>query len=85
MDLKVLVAPFEIVDTVLRNIPLVKNITGRNFVSIPFKIEGDLENPEVSSLSPSAIGSGILGIMEKVLKAPVHLIQPLIPSEKKNP
>jgi len=85
MDIKVLVAPFKIVDTVLRNIPLVKNITGRNFVSMPVKISGDLENPEVSALSPSAIGSGILGIMEKVLKAPVHLIQPLIPSEKKNP
>ncbi len=84
MDIKALVAPFKIVNTVLRNIPLVKNITGRNFVSIPFKIEGDLENPEVSSLSPSAIGSGILGIMEKVLKAPVHLIQPLIPGDKKN-
>ncbi len=84
MDLKVLVAPFKIVDTVLRNIPLVKNITGRNFVSIPVKVSGDLENPEVSALSPSAIGSGILGIMEKILEAPVHVIQPLIPGDKKN-
>jgi len=84
IDMKALVAPFKTVDKVLRNIPIVKSITGHNLVSIPVKIKGNLENPEVSSLSPSAIGSGILGIMEKILEAPVHVIQPLIPSEKKN-
>ena len=83
MDIKVLVAPFKTVDSVLRKIPLVRNITGRNLVAIPIKVSGDLENPEVSSLSPSAIGSGILGILEKTLKAPVHLIQPIIPGDKK--
>jgi hypothetical protein len=83
MDIKVLVAPFKTVDSVLRKIPLVRNITGRNLVAIPIKVSGDLENPEVSNLSPSAVGSGILGIMEKIIKAPVNLIQPLIPGDNK--
>ena len=82
IDLKVLVAPLKTVDSVLRKIPLVRNIVGRNLVAIPIKVTGDLENPEVSNLSPSAIGSGLLGIMEKVLKSPVNLIQPIIPGDK---
>jgi len=82
IDLKVLVAPLKTVDSVLRKIPLVRNIAGRNLVAIPVKVTGHLENPEVSNLSPSAVGSGILGIMEKVLKSPVNLIQPLIPGDK---
>ena len=82
IDLKVLVAPLKTVDSVLRKIPLVRNIVGRNLVAIPIKVTGDLENPEVSNLSPSAVGSGLLGIMEKVLKAPVNLIQPIVPGDK---
>jgi len=82
IDLQVLVAPLKTVDSVLRKIPLVRNISGRNLVAIPIKVTGHLENPEVSNLSPSAVGSGLLGIMERVLKSPVNLIQPLIPGDK---
>jgi hypothetical protein len=76
IDMKVLAAPLKPVDVILRNIPLVKNISGHNFVSVPVTIKGDLDDPEVSSLSASSVGSAILGIMEKILKAPVHLFFP---------
>jgi len=83
MNIKILVAPLKTIDSVLEKIPLVRDITGRNLVSIPIKVSGDLENPEVSYLPVSDVGSGLLGIMERTIKLPVKVIQPLIPKEKK--
>jgi hypothetical protein len=85
MDVKALVSPLKPVNVVLRNIPVIKNIVGQNFASIPVKIEGNLENPEVGYLPVAEVGSGLLGIVKRTLMAPVYLIEPLIPDKKKNP
>jgi hypothetical protein len=85
VDVKALVSPLKPVNVILRNIPIIKNIVGRNFASIPVKIEGNLENPEVSYLPVSEVGSGLLGIVKRTLMTPVYLIEPLIPGQKKNP
>lgn len=84
LDVKALASPLKPVNTILRNIPIVKNIVGPNFVSIPIKIEGDLENPKVDYLPLSSVGSGLLGIVERIIKLPATIIQPLIPGENKN-
>ena len=85
VDVKALVSPLKPVNVILRNIPIIKNIVGRNFASIPVKIEGNLENPEVSYLPVTEVGSGLLGIVKRTLMTPVYLIEPLIPGKKKNP
>jgi hypothetical protein len=85
MDVKALVSPLKPVNVILRNIPIIKNIVGRNFASIPVKIEGNLENPEVSYLPVAEVGSGLLGIVKRTLMTPVYLIEPLLPGQKKNP
>jgi hypothetical protein len=85
MDVKALVSPLKPVNVILRNIPIIKNIVGRNFASIPVKIEGNLENPEVGYLPVTEVGSGLLGIVKRTLMTPVYLIEPLIPDKKKNP
>jgi hypothetical protein len=36
----------------------------------------------VIPLSPTAVGSGVLGVMQRTLKLPITLIQPLLPDEK---
>ena len=84
IDVKALASPLKPVNTILRNIPIVKNIVGPNFVSIPIKIEGDLENPKVDYLPLSSVGAGLLGIVERIIKLPATIIQPLIPGENKN-
>ena len=77
MDLVILVAPFRTVDRIVRNIPIVGGIMGGKLISIPFRAKGGLGNPAVIPLSPTAVGSGVLGIMERTLKLPINLMQPL--------
>jgi ABC-type microcin C transport system permease subunit YejE len=48
-------------------------------VSIPVKIKGDLENPKVSPLILSEVESNLLGVMKRTLKAPVKLMEAIIP------
>ena len=85
VDLIVLVAPFKTVDRIVKIIPLVGNILGGNLISIPFRAIGDLEDPDVIPLSPTAVGSGLLGILERTLKLPITIIQPVLPGSKDKP
>jgi hypothetical protein len=82
VDLIVLVAPFKTVDRIVKIIPLVGNILGGNLISIPFRAVGDLGDPDVIPLSPTAVGSGLLGILERTLKLPITIIQPVLPGSK---
>jgi len=82
MDLTVLVAPFRTVDRIVDFIPLVGHVLGGKLISIPFKAKGDLKDPSVIPLSPMAVGSGVLGILERTLKLPITIIQPVFPGEK---
>jgi hypothetical protein len=75
LDLKFLVAPLKTVDWVVRHIPLVSHILGGTLVSIPVRVTGDWKDPTVTPLSPTAVGSGLLGIMERTVKLPVTVIE----------
>ncbi|MDR4499504.1 MAG: AsmA-like C-terminal domain-containing protein [Candidatus Scalindua sp.] len=79
IDLKVLVSPFKTVDFVVEKIPVVGKLLGGTLVSIPVGIKGDIENPNISYLSPSAVGKKLLDITVNTLKAPVEIIKPVIP------
>jgi len=82
VNLVVLVAPFKTVDRIVKLIPLVGTIMGGNLISIPFRAIGDLGDPDVIPLSPTAVGSGLLGILERTLKLPITIIQPVLPGSK---
>jgi hypothetical protein len=82
VDLTVLVAPFKTVDRIVKHIPLVGNILGGTLVSIPFRAKGKLEDPDVIPLSPTAVGSGLLGILQRTLELPITIIQPVLPGPK---
>ena len=59
-------------------LPLIGNVLGGKLISIPFRAIGDLEDPDVYAMPPTAVGSGILGILERTLKLPITIIQPVI-------
>jgi hypothetical protein len=82
VDLTVLVAPFKTVDRIVKHIPLVGNILGGTLVSIPFRAKGKLDDPDVIPLSPTAVGSGLLGILQRTLQLPITIIQPVLPGPK---
>jgi hypothetical protein len=78
VDLIILVAPFKTVDRIVDIIPLIGGVLGGKLISIPFRAKGDLYDPDVYALPPTAVGSGILGILERTLKLPITIIQPVI-------
>ena len=77
MDLVVLVAPFKTVDRIVDIIPVVGHVLGGKLISIPFQAKGPLQDPNVIPLPPKAVGAEMLGILERTLKLPITIIQPM--------
>ena len=83
LDLIVLISPMKKTDFIIKKTPIIGSILGGSLVSIPVKVSGDIDDPKVSHNPVSAVGSGLLGIMERTLKTPVKLFDPFLPGEKK--
>jgi len=82
MNLLILVAPFKTVDRIVDILPLIGGVLGGKLISIPFRAKGDLDDPTIYALPPTAVGSGILGILERTLKLPIPIIQPVLSGVK---
>jgi hypothetical protein len=82
LDIVVLVAPFSTINWIIRNTPLLGKIMGGTLISIPVRVSGDLTDPDVVFLSPTAVGSRILRLFENIIMLPVDVISPLLPKEK---
>ena len=73
-------------DKILKNIPLIGSIVSGSIVGIPVSVSGSLERPEVSYLSPAALGAEIINIPLRILKLPLGMLQiftPLRPETEK--
>ncbi len=77
VDLIVLVSPFKTIDLIIKYIPLVNRILDGNIISIPFRVTGKLEDPDVIPLSPTAVGSGLLKMLQRTIELPVKIMQPM--------
>ncbi len=77
-DLVALVAPLRTVDAIVRRIPVLRYILGGSLVSFPVAIRGNIDDPAISPLPPSEVGAGMLGLLERILKTPVKVIEPVI-------
>jgi hypothetical protein len=82
MDLTILVAPFKTVDRIIAKIPMIRSILDGRLISIPFSAKGNWKDPQVMPLPPTAVGAGVLGILERTLKLPIAIIQPVLPPKK---
>jgi hypothetical protein len=81
-DLTVIVAPLKTVDAIISHIPIVRSILGKALLSVPVRVTGDIADPTIIPLSPTAVGRGILGFIERTLRLPYKLIQPLLPDSE---
>jgi hypothetical protein len=84
VDLTVLVAPLRTVDRIINLIPLVRYVFAGTLLSLPVKVSGDLKDPKVTALSPSAIGSELFGMMKRTLGLPFRVIEPFMPRKKED-
>jgi hypothetical protein len=83
IDGVVLVVPFRILDRIISAIPLIGYIMAGRLVAIPVAVTGDLDNPTMTPLSPSAVGASLLDMAKRILRLPLKIIQPLLPKEEK--
>jgi hypothetical protein len=79
IDVVVLVAPFSTINWLIRKTPVLGTIMGGTLISIPTRVSGDLSDPDVVFLSPTAVGSRILKLLENIVTLPVTLIEPILP------
>ncbi len=78
VKLLVLAAPFATAGKIISKIPIIGYIlTGKSktLISIPMKITGTLEKPNIIPMSPTAIGSGVFGVLKRTLTAPVRILE----------
>ena len=82
VNLELLAAPFKTIDSIVKKIPGVNYLLAGSVVAIPVSIKGDLADPKVKVVSASAVGSSLLGLGERIIKAPFKLVESVVPRSK---
>ncbi len=85
MDLTLLVAPLRTIDWFIKKIPIVRGILQGTLFAIPVKVKGDWDDPTVTALAPSAIGSRLKGIIKRFFQVPFEFINGTKEKEQPEP
>lgn len=85
IDFTIMVSPFKTIDRIVNSIPGLRWVLGGRLVAIPMRATGSLEDPQVVPLSPAAVGTSILEMIERTLLLPIEIIQPLVPGLEETP
>ena len=80
-DLIVLVAPLKTVDAIVKFTPIINTWLEGTLVSIPVKVSGRFDDPGITPLAPSAVGSSILNLLKNTIQLPIKLVEPLLDDE----
>jgi hypothetical protein len=84
IKVQLLAAPFKTVDSIVKHIPGINYILGGTLVTIPVSITGTLDDPHVTIMSASAIGSSLFKLAERTIKSPFKLLEMINPWSKQN-
>jgi len=79
IDGKALIAVLRPVDEVISRIPVVGSIFGGSLVGIPVRVNGSLERPDVTYLSPADVGAELLNIPVRILGIPLGALRLFTP------
>jgi hypothetical protein len=85
IDFTIMVSPFKTIDRIINSIPGLRWVLGGRLIAIPMRASGTLDDPQVVPLSPSAVGTSILEMIERTLLLPIEIIQPLVPGMQATP
>jgi hypothetical protein len=78
VSMRGLVAPFNYVHTVMRNVPVVGRLFGQRLVGIPVSVTGDMRDPTVLPLGAQAVGDGLVNLLSATFQVPIDLLDPLL-------
>lgn len=76
-NIKMLVAPFRTADWIIRNIPLVRYVMKKTFLSVPFTVKGDYHDPNVL-FDPVGAGAGLIGVLGRTINLPVKILEDVL-------
>ncbi|MFH1216305.1 MAG: AsmA-like C-terminal domain-containing protein [Pseudomonadota bacterium] len=85
-DLTIFIVPFKSIDKIINIVPLIGRIIGgkkRHIITYPVKVSGNLRDPEISVLSPTAIGKAAVDFLFDTLTLPLDLL-PIPPSPQQD-
>jgi hypothetical protein len=76
VDLMVLAHPFSTTDKIIRAIPVVRYILGKDFLSVAAKVTGSLEDPKVDIAAARDTSQGLVNILSRTVTLPVKVVDP---------
>jgi hypothetical protein len=79
VDLMVLARPFSTMDRILRMIPVLRYILGRDFLSVAAKVTGNLDDPKIRLAPAREVGQWLVDALARTVKLPVHVVDPSSP------
>ena len=79
LDLTILARPFSTMDRILQKIPVLRYILGGNFLSVAAKVTGNLDDPKIRLAPAKDVGQGLVNILARTVKLPVHVFDPSSP------
>lgn len=80
-----LVSPLTAADAVIQRIPVVGRILKGTLVAVPVEVKGPISDPSIRPMSVKAVGSRLLGIMERTVTAPLQLVDPFLKTPEPTP
>jgi uncharacterized protein YhdP len=63
-----------IVNAIARRVPLLGNLIGDPIIGIPFSVSGDVGNPQVNRVGPTAVAGALVRTLQSVVSLPVQLL-----------
>src|SRR5690242_9024034 len=81
IDGKGLIAVLKPVDEVIRRLPVINSLLGGTLVGIPVRINGSLDRPAITYLSPTDIGAELLNIPLRILGMPLGALRLFTPNK----
>lgn len=76
VDFTVLVSPLRTVDTIISHVPLVGKALSGSIITIPVEVKGDISDPDIIPMAPTAVASELLSFMKKIFKLPFQMGRP---------
>ncbi len=77
MDVNALVTPLRTVDRIVGAVPVLGKLLDGVFFSVPVRVLGDISDPAVIPMSPTAVGEELFGFMKRTFRLPLTILQPL--------
>jgi hypothetical protein len=76
LSLTVLAHPFSTVDKIIGWIPVLRYVLGGDFASVGAKVTGTLDDPKVDLSPAKDVTQGLVNILGRTVKWPVHVVDP---------